>query len=130
MERNKNHLKRYLVCFFALTLILCSTVALGDTIHVPADQPTIQDGIDAASNGDTVLVAADTYTGDGNKNLDFGGKAITVRSENGPETCIIDCEGSGRGFHFHSGENPNSVVDGFKIINGNPGYLGSGGGIC
>lgn len=35
-----------------------------------------------------------------------GGKLITVRSASGdPEQCIIDCRGSGQGFHFHSGEN-------------------------
>lgn len=64
----------------------------------------IQDGIDAAVDRDTVLIADGTYTGLGNKNLSFDGKAIAVQSENGPENCIIDCEGSGRGFRFDSGE--------------------------
>jgi len=91
-------------------------------IHVPGDQPTIQAGIDAASDGDTVLVADGTYTGDGNRDMDFGAKAIIVRSENGPDSCIIDCEGSSlephRGFYFHSGEDENSVVQGFTIQHG------------
>ena len=78
---------------------------------------TIQEGIDAAAGGDTVLVADGTYTGDGNKNLDFGGKAITVKSDNGPEGCIIDGEGNGRGVYFHSGEGPDSVLEGFTIKN-------------
>ena len=64
------------------------------------------------------MVADGTYTGDGNKNLDFNGKAITVQSENGPENCIIDCEGDGRGFYFHSAEEFDSVVSGFTITNG------------
>ncbi|MFH1417701.1 MAG: hypothetical protein ABII12_05370 [Planctomycetota bacterium] len=87
-----------------------------------ADHPfdAIQEGIDAAvaANGDDVLVLDGTYTGPGNKDLDFGGKAITVHSDNGPDNCIIDCEGNGRGFYFHSGEGPDAVVEGFSITNG------------
>ncbi|UCE60006.1 MAG: hypothetical protein JSU63_21505, partial [Phycisphaerales bacterium] len=90
------------------------------------DYTAIQEGIDAAIIGDEVVVCDGVYTGIYNKNLDFGGKAITVRSENGPDNCIIDCEGDGRGFYFHTGETNTSVVDGFTITNG---YAGSGGGI-
>ena len=97
------------------------------TFHIPGDYPTIQAGIDAASNGDTVLIANGTYTGAGNKNIDFSGKPITVMSENGPDNCVIDCENDGRGFYFHSGEDSNSSLIGLTIING---YVSdSGGGI-
>jgi parallel beta-helix repeat protein len=80
----------------------------------------IQYGIDAASDGDTVLVADGIYMGSDNVNLDFEGRVITVKSENGPENCIIDCENvdDTRGFHFHSGETSDSIVDGFTIRNG------------
>ena len=55
----------------------------GRPLEVPSeDYPTIQSAINAASNGDTVLVHTGTYTGIGNRDLDFHGKAITVRSEN------------------------------------------------
>ena len=79
----------------------------------------IQDGINAAMNGDTVLVADGIYKGSSNKNLDFNGKAITVKSQNSAATTIIDCENNGRGFYFHSGETLSSVLDGFTITNGN-----------
>jgi len=61
------------------------------------------------------------YTGDGNHDIDFRGKAITVRSMNGPRDCIIDCGGhpgmDPRGFYFHSYEKRDSLVSGFTIIN-------------
>ncbi len=95
------------------------------SIRVPDDYPTIQSAIDAASDGDIVEVAPGTYTGEGNKNLDLGGKAITVRSESGADGCIIDCQGEGRGFYFHNGEGNNSVIDGFTIQNGSA-YEGGG----
>ncbi|MEW6382033.1 MAG: MopE-related protein [bacterium] len=107
----------------ALIYIPCARAAI---IRVPADQPTIQDGIDAAATGDIVLVSDGTYTGEGNNDLDFNGKAITVQSENGPSNCIISCQDSSRGFRFHSKENSDSIVDGFTIKNGSVTF---GGGI-
>ncbi|UCC40623.1 MAG: right-handed parallel beta-helix repeat-containing protein [Candidatus Aminicenantes bacterium] len=98
--------------------------------------PTIQDAIDAAEDGDTVLVYGvpnKPYKGARNKNLDFNqlistkGKIdITVESVNGAEDTIIDCENGGRGFIFQSGETNASVLDGFTIRNG---ALLNGGGI-
>lgn len=88
------------------------------TIRVPGDYPTIQRAIDRARDGDVIEVAPDTYTGDGNWDIDFRSKSITVRSAEGPERTIIDCQGSHRGFYFHAGEGPDSVLRGFTIIDG------------
>ncbi|TKJ38446.1 hypothetical protein CEE37_13085 [candidate division LCP-89 bacterium B3_LCP] len=109
-----------------LAVMLLVLAASGTTLLVPSQYGTIQAGIDAASNGDTVLVADGTYTGTGNKDLDFGGRIIVVMSENGPDVCIIDCENDGRGFYFHSGETADAVIYGFMIRYG---YASNGGGI-
>ncbi len=98
--------------------------------YVPSDFQTIQGAIDWAGEGEAVIVVPGVYTGMGNKNLDFGGKALTVRSidPNDPNVTnmtVIDCEDWGRGFYFHSGEDANSVLSGFTIKNGY-GRLGGG----
>ena len=81
---------------------------------------TIQAGIDTAEDRDTVLVADGTYAGRGNINIDFKGKAITVKSINGAGSTVIDCENRARtkGLIFQSGETNSSVLDGFTIQNG------------
>ena len=114
------------ISLILIGILVLSIPIIAATIHVPSQYPTIQAGIDAAQEGDTVLVADGTYAGNGNKNLDFLGRAITVRSANGAENCIIDCENSGRGFYFHSGEDTNSVLLGFSIINGYTTEIGAG----
>ncbi|MBD3182185.1 T9SS type A sorting domain-containing protein [Candidatus Poribacteria bacterium] len=108
--------------FIAMLLVLGICVfAQAATIRVPSNYTTIQAAINAARNGDLIIVADGIYKGENNKNLDFNGKVITVESENGPESTIIDCENNGRAFYFHSGENNESVVKGFTIMNGSPG---------
>lgn len=92
-------------------------------IYVPSPgYPDIQAGLNAAMSGDTVLVAPGTYSGDGDRNLNFGGKDIVLMSERGPNLTIIDCMEAGRGFQFNGGETAAAVVDGFTITRGDP-YL-------
>ena len=85
------------------------------TIEVPRDFATIQQAIDSASYGDIVEVSPGTYKGDGNWDIDFKGKTITVRSSSGPEQTTINCTEGHRGFYFHQRESRNSVVRGFTI---------------
>ena len=79
---------------------------------------TIQAAINAAAHGDLVVIADGAYTGIGNGDISFLGKAITVRSAMGPQNCIIDCQNTTRGFVFDQGEGPDSVLDGLTIANG------------
>jgi hypothetical protein len=95
-------------------------------IHVPADQPTIQAGIGAATDGDTVLVANGTYL----ENINFLGKAITVCSNflissdtNDINATIIDGSqpsdpDNGSVITFEAGEDTTSVLCGFTITGG------------
>ncbi len=100
------------------------TLHVNTTLNVPTQYATIQSAIEDAVQGDVVLVADGLYTGPGNKNLDFRGKLITVRSENGPDNCIIDCQNSGRGFYFQSGETAAAIVEGFTVRNGSSPLVG------
>lgn len=101
-------------CLTIAAILAAASLGSASTIHVPADQPTIQAGVNAAVDGDMVLVADGTYTGDGNRDMDFWGKAIVVMSENGAPETIIDCAGDSLdphlAFYFHSGEDVGSIV--------------------
>lgn len=101
--------------------LLFPTLARADVINVPADQPTIQAGIDAASDGDEVVVAMGTYN---ETAINFNGKTITLRSSDGPEVTIIDGNRTGTVVLFLSGEGPETSIQGFTITGG----VGSNGG--
>lgn len=80
---------------------------------------TIDKGMFTAASGDVVLVADGLYKGAGNTNLYFRGKAIYVRSANGPANCIVEGGAfpDNSGFFFDAGETSSSVVDGFTVRN-------------
>jgi hypothetical protein len=102
----------------AAALVALAPAAIALTVRVPADQPTLAAGIAAATAGDTVLVAPGTYSGPDNRDLDFAGKDLVLRSEDGALATTIDCEQAGRVLRFHTGETNGAVVDGFTIRNG------------
>src|SRR5689334_1044970 len=88
-----------------LMLATMASLSAGNVIHVPGDQPTIQAGIAAAANGDTVLVMAGTYY----ENINFNGKAIIVTSEQGAGLTVIDGQSRGSVATFATSEGLNSI---------------------
>ncbi|MBN2227874.1 MAG: PKD domain-containing protein [candidate division Zixibacteria bacterium] len=100
---------------------------------------TIQFAINMSVDGDTVIVRDGTFSGEGNRDLDVYGKAIVIKSENGPDHTVINCGGSAsephRGFSFHSGEDSTTQIQGLAINNGCPpddglAYLAGAGILC
>jgi hypothetical protein len=80
-------------------VLVWPTAALATTYLVrpdgSGDFPTIQAAVDAAVNDDEIVLTNGTFRGPGNRDVNYLGKEIVVRSQSGdPEACVIDCEGS------------------------------------
>ncbi len=101
------------------------------TIHVPADRPTLQAGIDHAVTGDTVLVAPGTYSGAGNRDILIDGKDIALIGTGGSAQTLIDLYlPSGWRFGFQlRGQTRQMLIRGFTISHGYGEYVVSSGGI-
>jgi len=137
-------MKTGIIFLFAFFFLHLSFVRAQDTVYVPQDYTTIQQGIDAAVNGNVVLVDTGTYY----ENINFMGKAITLASKyildgdtNHIDSTIID--GSqpanpdyGSVVTFLTGEDTTSVLYGFTISSGSGTYFAAddkrygGGVIC
>jgi len=106
----------------------CWVPTSGDGLHWWTAFQTIQEGLNAANNGDTVIVAEGIYQ----QNVLFRGRNVVLRSKS-PSTAsvvantIIDGKGSGSVLTFLGNEDESSILSGFTIRNGS-GW--DGGGIC
>lgn len=115
-------MKKTLLFGMGLLLLNFNLPAEAATFYVPTGKPTIQQAIDSASDGDTIMVKDGAYV----ENLNFIKKAITVKSVNGPTKTFIDGSYSGSVVTFESGEGKDSVLSGFTLTKGAAAY---GGGI-
>lgn len=113
-----------------LVIFTCITNSHGATLRVRSQYWTIQGAIDAASNGDTIIVENGLYQL--TEPIDFKGKAIIVISENGYTNCTIDGQWPGFIYPdpggwscvvFNNGEGNDSVLSGFQIISGTNGGI-------
>jgi hypothetical protein len=116
---------------FVLVSVLLAIPCQGEIVIVdddgPADYNNIQAAINDSNDGDVIIVLPGTYTGPGNRDIDFLGKGITVCSVAPDDpyivaATVIDCNGTQadphRAFYFHSAEDANSVVGGLTITSG------------
>ena len=101
-------------------------VQAATVLNVPGTYPTIQAAINAAANGDNVLVEPGTYV----ENIDFKGKLITVQGTRGPGVTTIDGGGVAPVVNFSTSETSAAVLQGFTLQHGNApfafGYEGAG----
>ena len=82
----------------------------------------IQSAIDIAANGDYILIGPGVYTGEGNRDIDFHGKAIRVESQSGASATILDIQGTQsephRAFRFSHQESNEAQIRGLTMIHG------------
>lgn len=111
------------VCLVAILMSFCS-LANSTIINIPADHSTIQAGIDASSDGDTVLVQPGTYLENINfngHNIVLGSLFLTTGDTSYLSTTTIDGNADGRVVTLVNGEDSTAVITGFIIENGNGG---------
>ena len=111
------------------TILACTIPASSATISIPDDYATIQGGIDASSNGDTVLVQPGTYVENINfngHNIVLGSLFLTTGDRSYIQQTVIDGDSAGSVITFSDGIDDRSHVTGFTIQNG---FSHFGGGI-
>ncbi len=114
-------------CWVLISFFAVSSILQAETITVESDgsgdHNSIQSAVDVAQNGDLILVGPGIY--ESNRSLTFSGKAITLRSTQGPNRTTIQLFDSPAHFLdrfsvviFNRGEGPESVLEGFTIRQG------------
>ena len=121
--------KNFSIWFTIIFPLLFAGILNANTINIPTDYTTIQAGINATVDGDTILVQPGTYVENMNfngKNIVVGSLYLTTQDTSYISQTIIDGNHSGSVVTFNSGEDSTSILIGFAITNGR---ASSGGGI-
>ena len=106
-------MKQIITILFLLSFAIINAVI----INVPADQPTIQAGLDIAIEGDSVLVAAGTYY----ENITWPNINGIKLIGSGEDDCIIDGDSQGMVIAYECWEtfhDSTTVIKNFTIQNG------------
>src|SRR5262245_55567678 len=119
-------------CSIRMSLVVASgailaSVAIAGTVYDDGNNPNcpgdgsahnpfclIQDGVNAAQDGDLVLGAPGAYL----ENVVFAGRAITLRSQSGPEVTTVDSGGIASAIALVKREGPGTVIEGFTVLAG------------
>jgi hypothetical protein len=102
--------------------VLAVRVCGGTIIHVPSEYPTIGDGLDAASTGDTVLVAPGEYS----EKVFFSTRGVKLISEAGPDSTTIT---NAAGVIASTGSDTTNLVEGFTLTGSTGGAQNEGGAV-
>ena len=113
------------------SFLLAASGACAEVITVDdngkADFASIQAAIEYASDGDEILVAPGTYTGEGDSVLDTLGKAIHIKGSldsQGNHETIVDGQGARRVVQCNSSETVETVFENLLITGGTATYGG------
>ena len=106
----------------ALISMFLTSTAIADTWTVDddgkADFDNIQAAVDAASDGDEIIVMPGTYTGSGSYVVNMNGKEVLLRSQEGPQTTIVSGQNQRTVFYCGNNETTSTIISGFTITQG------------